>query len=147
MRSFKAYALASLTFLLLALLAPAGAQLSDAGFQTAQLSSTGAGKKVSGGAGTISTVYTVAIAGSDDGNSDANTTFRIVIPATNLTSPSGTPTTFRATITWGASSPTETGALQALYCGRGAPTGNAYSFANPPTQIKFGGGKDRKSVV
>lgn len=114
-----------------------------AGMVHAQLSMTDAGGGFgAGGGASVQTVYNKqsALTGTDDGGGDANATFRIVIPTADLSAPTGTPTQFRATIVWGASSPVEAGALIAMYCGRGASTGNVYSFQNPPTQVTFGGG-------
>lgn len=107
----------------------------------------GAGKPPGGGGGGTQTVYNKqsSLTGTDDGGGDANSTFRVVIGTGDLSAPTGSPTQFRVTIVWGASSPSETGALQAMYCGQGAATGNVYSFQNAPTQVKFSGGNTANS--
>jgi hypothetical protein len=87
------------------------------------------------------TVYneTSILTGTDDGGGNAGLTFRQVIPSSQLAPGAGGETQFRVTILFGTSAVALTGAIHSMHGGRGAPSGNAYSFASTPTQITFSG--------
>lgn len=83
---------------------------------------------------------TSSLVGSDDGDGNSDITIRQVIPASALSAGVGGETQFRVTVLFGTGQPTVTAAVTDVFGGRGAASGNAWSFQNAPTRVTFSSG-------
>lgn len=78
------------------------------------------------------------LAGTDDGNGNGGANFRHIVKAAVLGAATGTQ--MRVTLLFGTAETTETPAIDDMWVGQAAASGNAYDFNGNQVQLKFSGG-------